>query len=56
MIEKYIKMEFSSDGDLPLKKALQLHHILIVVRYVFHDVKKYYPQIFLDECLYKSVE
>ena len=27
--------------------------IIIVVRAVFHENKKYYPQVFLDECLYK---
>ena len=25
----------------------------IVVRAVFHEVNNYYPQVFLDECLYK---
>ena len=25
----------------------------IVVRAVFHENIKYYPQVFLDECLYK---
>ena len=27
--------------------------MIIVVRSVFHECKKYYPQVFLDECLYK---
>ena len=25
----------------------------VVVRAVFHEENKYYPQVFLDECLYK---
>ena len=25
----------------------------IVVRAVFHEANNYYPQVFLDECLYK---
>ena len=27
--------------------------MIIVVRIVFHESKKYYPQVFFDECLYK---
>ena len=51
--EKYTKIRFSPDDDLPLNKTLELHGIVIVVRSVFHEGNKYYPQIFFDECLYK---
>ena len=44
---------FSSDDDLPLNKILKLHNLTIIVRSVFEDCK-YYPQVFLDECLYKA--
>ena len=29
--------------------------MIIVVRIVFHERNKYYPQVFFDECLYKLV-
>ena len=51
--EKYIKMKFNSDDDLPLKKTLELYNMIIVVRFAFHEEKRYYPQVFLDECLHK---
>ena len=52
-MEKKIKIEFNSDDDVPLKKTLELYDIIIVARPVFHDGSKYYPQIFLGQCLYK---
>ena len=51
--EKYMKIKFNSDGKLPLNKAIEIPTITIVVRAVFLENKKYYPQVFLDECLYK---
>ena len=46
--EKYMKMKFNSDVELPLNKMIE-----IVVRAVFYENNKYYPQVLLDECLYK---
>ena len=51
--EKYMKIKCNSDDDLLLKKMVELHNMIIVVRFVFHEENKYYPQDFLDECLYK---
>ena len=48
-----MKIKFSSDEDLTLKKTLELHNIVVLVRSVFHEGNNYYPQVFLDECLYK---
>ena len=37
-----------------MMKNIKLYNMVIVVRSVFHDGNKYYyPQVFLDECLYK---
>ena len=52
--ETCIKIKFNSDGDLPLKKMLGLHNMVIVVRSVFHECNKYYLQVFLYEFLYKT--
>ena len=39
--------------DLPPRKTLEFHNVVIDVRSVFHGDNKYYSQAFLDECLYK---
>ena len=48
-----MKIKFNSDDDLPLNKTLKLHSMIIVIRAVFHGNDKYFPQVFLNECLYK---
>ena len=40
---------FNSDDDLLLKKTLELYNMVTVVRFVFHEDNKCYPQVFLDE-------
>ena len=35
--EKYMKIKFSLDDDLRLKKRLELRNIIIIVRFVFYD-------------------
>ena len=47
----YIKIKFNSDDNLPLNKILKLHNLTIIVRSV--EDGKYYPQVFLDECLHE---
>ena len=51
--EKYMKIKFDSDDNLPLNKTIEIILVTIVVIAVFHENNKYYPQDFLDECLYK---
>ena len=51
--EKYVKIKNNLCNDLPLNKMLKLHNMVIIVRYVFHKGNKYYPQVFLNKCLYK---
>ena len=46
------KIKFSSDENLPLNKLLRVHMLTIFVRSVFEGDVKYYPQIYLDECLH----
>ena len=47
----YMKIKFSSDDDLLLNKILKLHMLTIIVRSVLAENGKYYPQMFLDECI-----
>ena len=35
------------------KKTLEIRNMIIVVRSAFHEGNIYYPQVFLDACLYK---
>ena len=50
----YMRVKFGSDDNLPLNSVLLKFRILtIVIRCIFERDGKYYPQIFLDDCLYK---
>lgn len=49
MVKQY-EIKFSSDGGVSLKKTLKLYEIIVVVRSVFNDVKKFYQQVFLNGC------
>ena len=40
-------MKCNSDDDLPLNKTLEMCNMIVVVRAVFHENNKYYPQTFL---------
>ena len=40
--EKYMKIKFNSDDELPLNKTIEICTIIIVVRAVFHKNNKYY--------------
>ena len=48
-----MKIKFNSDDELPLNKTIEIPTMARVVTAVFHEHKKYYPQFFLDEYLYK---
>ena len=50
--KKHMKIKFDSGDDLPFGKTLSLYNMTIVVRSVFQEDDKYYPQLFLDKCLY----
>ena len=51
--EDFMKIKFDTDDDLSLNKLLKLYMLTIVVRSALEEDSKYYPQIYLDECLYK---
>ena len=53
MMKKNMKIKLNSDNELPLNKAIEISSMIIVVRAIFLENKKYYPQVFLGECLYK---
>ena len=45
--------KFNSDDSLSLNKILKFHMLTIVATSVFEKDGKFYPQFFLDECLYE---
>ena len=48
-----MKTKFNTDDDIPLNKELHFPTITVVIRCVFEKDGKYYPQIYLGECLYQ---
>ena len=53
-ISEYNKLKFSSDVDLPLDTLIEFHMFTIVINCVIEKGNKYYPEIYLDECLYEA--
>ena len=51
-IKDYDKVRFNSDIDLPLNTIIEFHSLLINVSCVIEKYNGYYPEIYLDECLY----
>ena len=49
------KIRFESNEDLLLNKPIKLHLLTIVIRSVFSEGGKFYPQLFLDDALYEFV-
>ena len=51
--KSFRKTKFNLDDDLQLDKQLKFPAVAIVVRSVFEEDSKYYPQIYLNESLYE---
>ena len=49
----FMKIKFNTDDNLPLNKPLKLHLLTIIVRCIFEEDSKFYPQLYLDDCLYE---
>ena len=48
-----MKIKFNSDNNLPPNKPLKFHAMTIIIKSVFEEDNKLYPQVFLDDCLYE---
>ena len=46
------KLRFNSDIDLPLDTLIEFRSLVINVNCVIEKDNEYYPEIYLDECLY----
>ena len=53
--KNYAIIGVDTDDDLPLNKPLKFATLTIIIKRVFQDGAKLYPQIYLDECLYELV-
>ena len=51
-IKDYDKFRFNSDIDLPLDTSIEFRSLVINVSCVIEKDNEYYPEIYLDECLY----
>ena len=51
-VKDYNKFRFNSDTDLPLNTIIEFRSVLIIVSCVIKKDNKYYPEIYLEECLY----
>ena len=51
--KEFVKFKCISDQNLSLNKILKLYVLTVINRYKFEKDGKYYPQVFLDECLYE---
>ena len=51
----YMKIKFESNNIFPADKDVNIHLATIVIRAIFAKDGKYYPQLFLDDGLYKNV-
>ena len=54
-IDGFDKIRFSSDIDLPLGTLIQFKILTIIIRCIIKKDDKYYPEIYLDECLHDRV-
>ena len=48
-----MKIKFSTDDNIPLNKIIYFPTITIIIRSITKKDDRYYPQLFLDDCLYE---
>ena len=51
----YIKIKFESNNIFPIDKDVNIHLAIMTIRVIFAKDGKYYPQLFLNDGLYKNV-
>ena len=49
-----MKIKFESNNIFPIDKNVNIYTAAIIIRAILED-GKYYPQLFLDDGLYKNV-
>ena len=51
--DNYMKIKFNINDNIWLNKIIYFPTITIIIRSVTRKDVKYYPQLFLDDCLYE---
>ena len=51
--KNYVKIRVNTDNNILLNKKLKFPSLAIIIRCVFEESGRLYPQIYLDECLYE---
>ena len=49
----YTVFKFGSNDVIRLDSVINIRSLAIIIRYVFKDDNKYYPQIYIHSCLYE---
>ena len=50
-----MKIKFEGNNIFPIDKDVNIYTATIIIRAIFVKDGKYYPQLFLDDSLYKNV-
>ena len=49
----YMRIKFESNDNLATDNIVNIHFVRIIIRSVFPQNGKFYPQLFLDDALHK---
>ena len=49
----FMKIKFNTDDNFPLNKPIKWNLLTLIVRCIFKEYGKFYPQLYLDACLYE---
>ena len=48
-----MKIKFESNDNLPTDDIVNMHQVTIIIRSIFAENSKFYPQLFLDDTFYE---
>ena len=51
--KNYARIDVNKNDNIPLNKQLKFPTLIIIIKCVFQEGEKLYPQVNLDECLYE---
>ena len=51
--KNYMRIKFESNDNLPTDNIINMHQVTIIIRSIFAQNGKFYPQLFLDDTLYE---
>ena len=48
-----MKIKFESYDNLPISNIVNMHQVTMIIKSIFAQNGKFYPQLFLDDALYE---